>query len=161
MPSTGSIHSLWGILLPSEALGQGPDGRHHSESARPQFPRGRGRKWESYASSVFSCLVVVGCLESSPGRSLYQTGWRPCALLVPREIMLWLIIGFSRKTSLGINTQQKGGYPPGRRTVCSWGSSQQASPSPSVFQHPDAQGAVLPSWDAEGTVPAKAMHPPD
>lgn len=38
--------------------------------------------------------MPVGCLENHPGMCLYQMGCRPHAPLVPREIMLWLIVGY-------------------------------------------------------------------
>lgn len=124
----------------------------------PRFPRGRERKPESYASSVFSCLVSVGCLENSPGRSLYQMGWRPHAPLVPREITLRSIIRFSWNTSLGINTQQKGVCPPARCTVCSGGCQPSWSLLPIPPPEPGCSGRGR-RLRHRRTVPAQATCP--
>lgn len=132
LDSQASICRLRGSSFPGRPSAAGLMGGTEMNQPGPRFPRGRETKPQSDASSMFSCLLTVGCLENSPGRSLYQTGWRPHAPMVPREIMLWLIIGFSWNTSLGINIQQKGKCPPGRCTVRSWGWR----PSSLSFPHP-------------------------
>lgn len=147
-------------VFPQRRSAQGLTGSAKMNQPDPGSPR-KAEKAGELCIICVSCLVAVGYLENSPERSLYQMSCRPHVPLVPREIMLWLIIGLSWNTSLGINTQQKGRCPPGRCTVCSWGWQPNRSllphPSSSAWLHREA----LLGWDTEGAVSAKAMCPPD
>ena len=85
--------------------------------------------------------MAVGCLEKHPGRSLYQMGCWPHAPLIPREIMLWLIVGYFLEHQPGHQ------YTP-ERHVSSWKmgrmfqrlAAKEISPSPSLLQHLAASG---------------------